>query len=288
MDGVPSAPGLGPPDARAGSSRLTDAGRELRDLRARAFGPDADIDADPAALARLVELEDARRVVGTNGSAVSGAAREGSPGESGAVTAAGPGGESAAAIAVAGEPETPPAEAAETPIGPRPTAASTGAVRGVRQRMAGVRRRTWWWVGAAGAAVVVVLVSAMAWLRPPGPDATLQATGFDVDSGIIELFEAQGRSAELSTYRQFEPYQGVGVWSVEGPETNVCLLVWDRASGRFGIKCSPAGREATLSLGVGPEHEDGFGEWLAEPSIISFRLRDDVVDVFVRPAPPSD
>lgn len=288
MDGVPSAPGLGPPDARAGSSQPTDAGRELRDLRARAFGPDADIDADPAALVRLVELEDARRAVGTVGGAAAGATLEGFSEESGAVTAAGPRAESAAAISVAGESEASGAKTAGTPIEPLPSARRTGPVRGVRQRMAGIRRRTWWWSGAAGAVVVVVLVSAMAWLRPPGPDATLHATGFDVDSGIIELFEAQGRSAEFSTYRQFEPYQGVRVWSVEGSETNVCLLVWDRASGRFGIKCSPAGRKATLSLGVGPKHEDGFGEWLREPSIVSFRLRGDVVDVFVRPASPSE
>ena len=34
---------------------------ELRALRARAYGPDADIDADPAARARLAELESSAR-----------------------------------------------------------------------------------------------------------------------------------------------------------------------------------------------------------------------------------
>ena len=34
--------------------------RELRELRARAYGPHADIQRDPAALARLTELEAAR------------------------------------------------------------------------------------------------------------------------------------------------------------------------------------------------------------------------------------
>ena len=37
--------------------------RELRDLRARAYGPDSDIQDDPVALARLAELE-ARRARG--------------------------------------------------------------------------------------------------------------------------------------------------------------------------------------------------------------------------------
>ena len=34
-----------------------DADRELNDLRARAYGPDSDIHTDPAARARLIELE---------------------------------------------------------------------------------------------------------------------------------------------------------------------------------------------------------------------------------------
>ena len=38
-------------------STHSDADRELNDLRARAYGPDSDIHADPAARARLIELE---------------------------------------------------------------------------------------------------------------------------------------------------------------------------------------------------------------------------------------
>ena len=38
-------------------SRLSDAERELYALRSRAYGPEPDIDADPAAIARLIELE---------------------------------------------------------------------------------------------------------------------------------------------------------------------------------------------------------------------------------------
>ncbi|MGP3534677.1 hypothetical protein ACTU3I_07770 [Microbacterium sp. RD1] len=40
---------------------MTSRESELRSLRARAYGPDADIHTDPAALARLAELEDALR-----------------------------------------------------------------------------------------------------------------------------------------------------------------------------------------------------------------------------------
>ncbi|HKP07780.1 MAG TPA: hypothetical protein VJU58_11065 [Microbacterium sp.] len=59
MDGRPSAPDSGPEpfELTKGSSRPSDTERELDTLRARAYGPDADIDADPGAMARLVELE---------------------------------------------------------------------------------------------------------------------------------------------------------------------------------------------------------------------------------------
>ncbi len=61
MDGRPSAPDSGPEpfELTEGSSRPPDIERELNALRARAYGPDADIEADPVAMARLAELETA-------------------------------------------------------------------------------------------------------------------------------------------------------------------------------------------------------------------------------------
>lgn len=59
MDGRPSAPDSGPEplELTEGSPRPSATERELAELRARAYGPGADIEADPAAMARLVELE---------------------------------------------------------------------------------------------------------------------------------------------------------------------------------------------------------------------------------------
>ncbi|WP_341994969.1 hypothetical protein MRBLWH7_002517 [Microbacterium sp. LWH7-1.2] len=59
MDGWLSAPDSDPesPELTEGPSRATDDERELSALRARAYGPEADISADPAAVARLIELE---------------------------------------------------------------------------------------------------------------------------------------------------------------------------------------------------------------------------------------
>ena len=52
-----SAPAAGVLSAVEGFTHPSDAGRELDELRARAYGPDHDIDGDPRALARLRELE---------------------------------------------------------------------------------------------------------------------------------------------------------------------------------------------------------------------------------------
>ena len=59
MDGSSSAadPGPEPLELTEGSPRPSDTERELAELRARAYGPEADIEADPAAMARLAELE---------------------------------------------------------------------------------------------------------------------------------------------------------------------------------------------------------------------------------------
>ncbi|MFB7891704.1 hypothetical protein ACFC1I_05865 [Microbacterium sp. NPDC056044] len=59
MDGRSSAPGPDPesPGLTEGSPRPSDTERELAALRARAYGPDADIATDPAAMVRLAELE---------------------------------------------------------------------------------------------------------------------------------------------------------------------------------------------------------------------------------------
>ena len=67
VDGSSSAPDSGPEslELTAGSPRPSDPERELDELRARAYGPDADIEADPAAMARLVELEAAHLAAAT-------------------------------------------------------------------------------------------------------------------------------------------------------------------------------------------------------------------------------
>lgn len=248
MDGWPSAPDSDPesPELTGRSSRPSDIERELDALRARAYGPEADIDADPAAISRLVELEAAHR----------------------AATAA----RAAAPVAVA-------TAVTATAPGEEPTAPSSrDGSRGVRGR------RTW---AVVAVICLFAIVAATVWNLVLRPDATLRQIDADGGSDVIRVLSAQGRGPDASTLRQFEPYHDVGVWSVENAAGKVCFVVWDRlASGRFSIKCAPPGREVALSLTVESEGVDDFAPWLPDGSIVDFHLRDDTVDVFVRP--PAD
>jgi hypothetical protein len=247
VDGWLSVPDSEPgsPELTEGSSRPSDIERELDTLRARAYGPEADIDADPAAMARLVELEAAHR----------------------AATAA----RAAAPVAVA---TTVTVTAPGEPTAPSSRDGSGGA-RG---------RRTW---AVVGVICLFAIVAATVWNLVLRPDATLRQIDADDGSDVIRVLSAQGRGPDASTLRQFEPYHDVGVWSVENAAGKVCFVVWDRlASGRFSIKCAPPGREVALSLTVESEGVDDFAPWLPDGSIVDFHLRDDTVDVFVRP--PAD
>ena len=252
VDGRPSAPESDPepPELTERNSRPASAERELVELRTRAYGADADIDDDPAAVARLVELEAAHVVAHEASSAV-------------VAPAAAP----LAEATVAADPSAEPMRAT-------PHVASRPRHRGA-------------WPIAAAILTAVVVLAAIAWYLAPHPDATLHQTEVQADSAIIDVLSAQGRGPDASTLRQFETYHEVGVWSVENAAGRVCFVVWDiGGSGRFSIKCAPPAREVALSLTVEPEDGDGFGRWLPEGSVVSFHFRENTVDVFVRP--PAD
>ncbi|MFE5409605.1 hypothetical protein [Microbacterium sp. NPDC056569] len=237
MDGSPSAPDVTPesPELTEGRSRPTGTARELDALRARAYGPEADIEADPVAMARLIELEAAHL----------------------------------SAVA-----------ATRAAVGAAPTAASSADPTTAPAPPRIFHRRLW---AVAGAVVLLGVAVATAWNLAPYPDATLQKIDAEADSDIIRVLSAQGRGPDAATLRQFEPYHGVGVWSVENSAGKVCFVVWDlAASGRFSIKCAPPGREVALTLSVVSEGDD-FGRWLPDGSSVDFRFGEDTVDVFVRP-----
>ena len=119
----------------------------------------------------------------------------------------------------------------------------------------------------------------------------MQPTESETDSSLfIETLIARDEDPDISTLRQFERYHDIDVWSVqvssvENSSGNTCLIAWDRRGGRFQYECLATGIELAVHMTVVAEADDGFGEWLADGSIISLHLRENTVDVFVHSPP---
>jgi hypothetical protein len=284
VDGSPSASNSDPESfERTEPSRPSDAERELNELRARAYGPEPDIEADPAAIARLIELEAAHVAAATP---VNVTASVDSPAAD-ATPAAPPARNSVST--------SPAAQKAESMI---PTTSRGG--RSLWQRATLTLSREWFVIGTI---VVAAILGSAAWLlaphpnatqqptdgAAPHPDATLEPTELESD-GFIEMLIAEAEDPDLATLRRFESYHDIDVWSVRvsSVENGVgtCLIALDRmGSGRFQYECLPTGLELILHMSVVAEDEFGFGDWLPDDSVISLHLRENRVDVFVHSPP---
>jgi hypothetical protein len=254
---------------RATDVAAEDDARELNDLRARAYGPEPDIETDPAAMSRLIELEAAHVAAATPVSATGSADHR----TSGAapISAAAPGNAA----------DGSPAQKAA----PSPTTSGEGSGRQAWHRATLLRSRVWFVVGAV--VIVATLIYAAIWLLTPHPDATLHPTAAEPDKSVIQELTADVGDPDISTLRHYERYREIAVWSVDNGSGDICLLAWDRGggSGRFEFQCLPRAVELALHMPVVAEAGDGFGEWLAGGSVISLHLRENTVDVFVHPPP---
>ena len=257
VDGSPSASDSNPTTT---PSRVSDAERELNDLRARAYGPTSDIEADPAAMARLIELEAAHV----------GAATPDNPTESVGSRAA---------------------DDSLTAPAPRESVAGGAAVSQAKPTIPTASsertgRRTLFLVGSI--VVVAILVFAATWLHVSRPDATLRPTAGEPDNGVIQTLNFQGEIPDPSTLRQFERYHDLDVWSVENRSGDTCIVAWNRGSmGRFQFHCGPPSVELVLHMRVGPDPDDGFGDWLPSGSVVSLHLHENTVAIFVHSPPPA-
>jgi hypothetical protein len=261
-----------------GSRLSSDAERELSELRIRAYGPDPDIDSDPAALARLAELEvahaaSARPPIPDDGPPA--AASETPPGTA-PVPASdpAPSAEPAARLAVDGD---------GTDLS-RPMSLRSGWLRATstRPRRLGV---------VAGATVAALaLVYAVAWVVTPHPDATLQATGNQPDGQLSTMLRFAGSlEIDVSSLRSYETYRGLEPWSGVDAWGNACLVIIERSTeSLLGAECMP--REATLLADVGawPYWHDDFATGLPDASVIRFHLDGDTVEVFLHLASAVD
>ena len=259
-----------------GSTHRSDADRELSELRARAYGPDRDIGGDPAALARLRELEavhgaDVERRADsiTSGSA---AARDVTPPVAPAATAS--------SADEAGAESTRSREPAQS------TRAKTGRMRSLWQRATA----TWWsrlaWAAgalvAAGAVVATVLL-----VSAPRPDATLHPTAAQADDQVRTLVVLGAPWLEIddSNLRSYGSYLGLEIWSGANPFDSPCLVAVNRANNTLSEgRCAPSAAELILDVSSVGDEFDG----LPGDGIVRFILRGDTVDAYVYLMPGTD
>lgn len=246
----------------AGASQLE---AELRELRARAYGPHPDIQDDPQALARLDELESAR--LRDQASAAPG--------------------ERAGQEPVRGTRDA--SAALETPL------AGAVVVSGERPRpwslwqMATATRtgRVWSIIGC----LIVVLGAwfAASWFAAPNPEAALQPTGVEANELTLSaVTNAPLAEVEETTLRGYEPYRGVQPWVADNAQGSRCLMAIEGSS-LHGIRCAPPEAVLMLDIGVFPlDYTAAWMDGLADCTVIRFQLRGDAVDAYLYAPPDAD
>ena len=161
---------------------------ELTVLRARAYGVDADIDADPVAVARLAELEELHAA-------------------SAARTAQG-------SDELDGRGRT------------QRTTPAAADISGARPRWWRRTRAGAFLAGVAVAAATALAVAGWMLWTAPRPDATLHPTGLAPSEQVLRLTDyARRQMVEKQTLRAFEPILGLEVWSAHTGLGNTCLLI---------------------------------------------------------------
>jgi hypothetical protein len=229
--------------------------RELADLRRRAYGPDADIHRDPAALRRLDELQSVQR--------------PDPPGER------------------AGPSDSPPqAETSAT------AAASPGeSVTDVRSEQPPTPRaihalgiRFWATLAAVGVVGAVVGFAVSASVSPRA-DVTLGPTDhvqIDLEDDWL-LSVSQWITTDAQPV-QHEPFHKLQVLSVTSKAGTSCLVVsW--ADHWSDYSCTPAGIAPVVDFVAYLGGPQPLEDPLPPGSVIRFELNGDVVDVTMREAP---
>ncbi|WP_248761610.1 hypothetical protein [Pseudarthrobacter sp. SSS035] len=258
------------------SSSRSDAERELDELRRRAYGPHPDIQSDPAALARLAELEAARTA----------SPRAATPGTDVTAPAAAPGSGSVAhptwTRIVDEWPDSTTSIVAESRIGPTSS---------IWRRLTATRVRRYSFIAGA-LAVFLAGVFTVAWIVRPHPDATLHPVADEADVVVLSMLEflstlefPWGEAAGQSSFRGYQQYRGVEPWFFVDGRGYRCFMLISR-SGPFvdGANCVPPGVDLFADIGGDSLSADDGMEDLPNGSIVRFHYRGDSVDVFLYPA----
>ncbi|KJL45096.1 hypothetical protein RS82_00445 [Microbacterium trichothecenolyticum] len=218
VDGSPSAPDSRPEslELTEGSPRPSDTERELDELRARAYGPEADIEGDPAAMARLVELEAAHLS---------------------AVTAVRAGGSAAVAAPV------PAATPADPAGGITPATARRGPGRGGAI------------AGAIVLVVVVLAVAAWNLVPRPDATLKQIEVEANSDIIRVLSAQGRGPvPSTLRRFEPYHDVRVWSVEDHAGKVCFIVWDL--AVSGRFSITCAPPGTEVALTLSVASEGDE--------------------------------
>lgn len=228
---------------------------ELARLRQRAYGAAADIDADPAALARLDQLEELFH--------------------------------GGAPILIEEEPS--PARKAEI-IAPAPSALETEEVvtaKPPRRTVAALRSIPvlGWALLAASLAVVLTIVWAVGQVTALRADvelAPLPVTETPPEFARQGLLGYYPMDAEL--FQQYDDFRTLHVWSAADASGHRCLLISTPGLQRLGTAytCTPPGLDPSYDFSIWPGlPEDVVGD-LPRGSVIRFVLHDERVHVWLR------
>ena len=231
-----------------GFTHPSDADRELDELRARAYGPDPDIDGDPAALARLRELEAAHRAE------------------------------------VESRADAPTRESESgTDVAPSPRVKKSSWRSLMQHATATWWSRLAWSVGAlvvAGGIVATVLIASA-----PRPDATLHPTAAaaEADDLVRRLVveEAPWLEIDTSTLRPYESFLGLEVWSGMNAFNSPCLVAVHQKNDILSEwRCAPSPADLIMDVESTGDGFEGF-DGVAGDGIIRFMLRGDTVEAYV-------
>jgi hypothetical protein len=250
------------------SSPPSDAERELDELNRRAYGPHPDIQNDPAALARLTELETARTESRLKGVDT----------ETGGHAEASDGGPAANSVWTESEADRPDHAAGFVPV----VASSEGPLRSLSHRLNGTRARRF---VASALVAIVALWFTVAWLVGPHPDATLRPIADGADDRVVSLLEFLGAEFDPSSMRGYQTYRGFQPWFAVDRQGYQCFMLIHVASRTLdGANCVPPEVDLFADTGEWPLLGNDDIEGLPGGSVIRFHHRGDSVDVFLYPA----
>lgn len=247
---------------------------ELAMLRRRAYGPDADIAGDPAALARLRELEAAERAVAPtsvvdttltpDGEQV--ATDESIPAPNGAATVL----DSSQQMVGMNAPGEVANEGAAPEVASRPRRT----------------RRTLWAAAVTGLVAGVALTTGISWIAGPHPDATLHpVTDADEEWDTSRFGDLAYMGIRVDEMVSYGTFRGSEVWVGESDRGNRCIAVVGAPSAAWGFGCGVPPLDPTVDVVRWSDGYDPLFEGLELGSIVRFTLDGDVIHAWVGAAP---